>query len=964
MPQALTLAAQSLGEAAKAALLSRLDFSPLLDQHGRLLQVHTALPTLALVPERMVMREAVGQPFELVLDCIASCAQFELKRLIGEQISLGLLQADGSYKPWHGYVFEAAQLGSDGGLARYRLVMRPWLSFLAFRRDVFVYQDLTALQIIEDVFADYPQANYRLDVTDELRLRSLCTQYRESDLEFVARLLAEEGLSYYFEHEAEGEVSAASGALHTLVITDRQFTRPDLGEARFTAQHAVANLAGQRDAVTAFATRRSLQANAVALGSWNYRQLAGTAADLSSALSLGELPTLEIYDGAGAYRYQNSAHAERAAELALAALELDVKQFEGQGSTRHFEAGRSFSLIDHPLYGANTTAFDDLNALLASHQRPDHQFTILAVEHHAANNLGAEAAQLLGATELERGSYKNHFHAAPAAAAIVPRFLRKPTAPGAQTAIVVGLAGEPLTTDRDHRVKIQFPWQRGTAPVAGGLNHEGSPDTDGNAPGDDSSGTWVRVAGPSAGANWGTMFTPRIGSEVLVDFIEGDVDRPVILGGLYNGADAPPFAAGVDSGTNHPGVISGLHTQSLDQSGANQWVLDDATAQLRMRLMTSATAAELSLGHLIQQGASGAHRGSWRGSGFEARTGAWGSFRAAGGLLITTSARAGSYGSAESTQMDAAESLAQLKSAQDLGQRLSQAAQAGTAQALHSHDAGASVAKFITSVDPAQDGKHPDQVNGQDAKKASGRELTDPVEAFAKPVIVLDTPSTLAWASDASIASFAGQDISLTAQGDHHEAAAHTHTTVAGGTASFYTHAGGIKAYAANGPLSLRAHTDELQILADQDVTVVSVNGEIHINAQSKIEIIGGDSSIVLDGGDITFTTPGTWAAKASAVGFLGGASAAAGLPALPIGNVVPPDLQYSLFEIYDEQFRLVGPDGDTPLVGQSYQVISDDGQVWSGTTDSDGLTARIVTDGPKGLRVEIIDQESPRVIE
>jgi type VI secretion system secreted protein VgrG len=121
---------------------------------------------------------------------------------------------------------------------------------------------------------------------------------------------------------------------------------------------------------------------------------------------------------------------------------------------------------------------------------------------------------------------------------VVPRFLRKPTAPGAQTAIVVGLAGEPLTTDRDHRVKVQFPWQRGTAPLAGGLNHEGSPassnSADGNAPGDETSGTWVRVAGPSAGANWGTMFTPRIGSEVLVDFIEGDVDRPVILGGLYN----------------------------------------------------------------------------------------------------------------------------------------------------------------------------------------------------------------------------------------------------------------------------------------------------------------------------------------------------------------------------------------------------------------------------------------------
>lgn len=463
LAQALTAGAQNFGEAAKTALMSRLDFASLLDQRGRLLQVHCALPALALLPERMVMREAVGQPFEMVLDCVSTSTAFELKLLIGEQVSLSLLQPDGAYKPWHGYVFEAAQLGSDGGLARYRLVMRPWLSFLAYRRDAFVFQDKTALQIIEDVFADYPQAKYRVEVTDALRMRSLCSQFRESDLEFVSRLLAEEGLSCHFEHDAEGDVNSATGALHTLVITDRNAQRPDLGDACFAAQHATANVAGQRDAVTAFATRRSLQANAVALGSWNYRQLAGTSAEVSSALSLGDIPTLEIYDGAGAYRYQDPAHADRAAELALAALELDVKRFEGQGSTRHFEAGRSFSLIDHPLYGANTTAFDDLGALVATHQRSDNQFTLLAVEHHATNNLGSQAAQLLGQSpreriDLERGAYKNHFHASPAAAPVVPRFVRKPTAPGADRP-----RGGPGRRAAHHRPR---PPRQGPVPLA------------------------------------------------------------------------------------------------------------------------------------------------------------------------------------------------------------------------------------------------------------------------------------------------------------------------------------------------------------------------------------------------------------------------------------------------------------------------------------------------------------------
>jgi type VI secretion system secreted protein VgrG len=747
-----------------------------------------------------------------------------------------------------------------------------------------------------------------------------------------------------------------------LVITDRQAPRPDLGDARFTAQHVVADVAGQRDAVTAFATRRSLQANAVALGSWNYRQLAGTSAELTSALSLGEIPTLEIYEGSGAYRYEHPAHAERAAELALAALELDVKRFEGQGSTRHFEAGRTFSLIDHPLYGANTTAFNDVGALLASHQRADNAFTLLAVEHHASNNLGTEAAQLLGSTDLERGTYRNHFHAAPAAAPVVPRFVRKPTAPGAQTALVVGLSGEPLTTDRDHRVKVQFPWQRGSAPLAGGLSHEGSPDTEGNAPGDERSGTWVRVASPSAGANWGAVFTPRIGCEVLVDFIEGDVDRPIIVGALYNGADAPPFAAGVDAGVNHPGVISGLHTPSLDQSGYNQWVMDDATGQLRMRLLSSATAAELSLGHLIQQGANTANRGSWRGSGFEANTQAWGTLRAAKGVLVSTTARAGTYGSAESTQMDAAEAVAQLKAAKDLAGRLSDAAKAGNAHGLHSADAGQAVEKFLTSIDPAKDGKHAASVNGQEARKASAgsRDLADPVEAFAKPVVVLDTPSTQAWASDASIASFAGQDFSLISQGDLHETAAHTHATVAGQTASFYTHNGGIKAFAANGPVSLRAHTDELQILADKDVTVISVNGEIHINAQSKIEIIGADSSIVLDGGNITFTTPGTWAAKASAAAMLGGGNRKATFAPLPSELVTSTPLEFINEEIVEEHYLYVDRTG-TPVAGINYTLTSSTHSA-NGKTSLSGETEKVrVKKGGKSKLIAWRDKLSPR---
>ena len=274
-PAGTSLAAESAGSLAQLA--SRLDFHRLLDQHGRLLKVETALPQLALIPERMVMKERVGQPFELTLDCLSTSVAFELKRLIGEQVSLRLLQADGSYKPWHGYVLEAAQLGADGGVARYRLVTGPWLSFLALRRDSFVFQDKTALEIVEEVFRDHPSAHWRVDGTDSLRRRSLCVQYRESDLAFVQRLLAEEGLSYHFEHldgEAAQDAGTKAHAKHVLVITDRAAERIDLGDVRFTSQHPTANLDEQRDAIDAFACEHRVIPNAVTLA-------AGTTANSS-----------------------------------------------------------------------------------------------------------------------------------------------------------------------------------------------------------------------------------------------------------------------------------------------------------------------------------------------------------------------------------------------------------------------------------------------------------------------------------------------------------------------------------------------------------------------------------------------------------------------------------------------------------------------------------------------------------
>jgi type VI secretion system secreted protein VgrG len=923
---------------ALSELASRLDFTRFLSQAQRLLQIETALPSTALVAERLTGREALSEPFRFTVDCLANNAHFELKALIGEEVTLRLLQADGSYRPWHGFVRSCAALGADGGLARYRLELGSWLDMLALRRDSYVFQDKTAVEIAEEVFADYPQANFRLDVTEPLRKRSLCIQYRETDLEFVSRLLAEEGLTYRFEH-LDGEEAAKANvqAKHRLVVSDRNASRTALGDIRFTRQDGTE----KADSITAFGSQRQLQANAVGVGSWDYKRLAGVAASEESALGQGEVPALEIYDGSDAYRYENPAHAERAAQLRLQALELDLKGFEGHGAVRRFLAGLEFSLIDHPLYGANTTSMNYAGAATASHQRPDNAFVILAVEHTATNNLGAQAAELLEATDLEHGTYRNRFICAPAAAPVVPRFVKKPTALGSQPALVVGLPDEVLSTERDLRVKIQFPWQRGQKPLSGGLTETGSPtDKKGNAPGNDQSGTWVRVAQSIAGPNWGMAFVPRIQTEVAVEFIEGDIDRPIVVGQLYNGADAPPFAAGIDSGINHPGVLSGIHSHSLDGQGLNQWVLDDATSQLRMRFLADnrGLTAQLNLGYLIQQGRQGAQRGGYRGQGFELATDGWAMLRAKQGMVFTTTARA--HGA--STQLDVAESVAQLKSARMLGERLEQSAQQAKALGLNSLKPKEALDKLEEMLDVERRGKFTAAVNGHEAKKAQpgSRTLADPVERPDQAIVLLDTPTTALFATQAAMAVSAGRDVAWTAQGDLSLTAAHTYAAVSGKATSLYSYEGGIKAYAANGPVSIRAHTDQLEVLADESITVMSVNDEIHVNARSKITLLGGQSTVTLEGGDITFACPGTFAVKMSTHAWEGPGNGVANLGALPDSRL----------KIFDEQFRAVNRQTGEPMAGIPYHIRLSDGSVLSGTTDDLGRTQRVSTADPEAL--------------
>ncbi|RZI85640.1 MAG: type VI secretion system tip protein VgrG [Rubrivivax sp.] len=941
-----------------STLTSRLMAALGIGQHTRLIQIETPLASGTLVVERLTMTEAVhaAEPLWAEVDCLSTSAYLELKALTGEPVTLRLMLADGSWRQWHACVAGAAQLGADGGLARYRLSLAAWTHWLTHRRDTRIFQDQTAQDIVSQVCQAYPNSNLRFEVAGPGAVRAICTQYRETDWAFAQRLMAQEGWSWRVDHQDEQQ---------TLVVFDALAKRPDLGVLRYSRPDVRANglfgLIGKGlvvDTVTAWRVGQRVGPNAVTLGSWDERQLAGVSAQASTSGQPTAVPVLEVYQGHGERRHADGSVttaqpasgdiANARVQALLAAHELGHHLVQGQSAVRALSGAAAFQITEHSLYGG-----------MAGVGGPDNAFCVLSVTHEAANNLGSEAAQILQAGELEQGSYRNRFTAAPATARIVPALPPRPTAPGLQTAIVMAAPGEPLSTDRDGRIRVQFGWQRGAQPLAGGLMGPPTPSQaeTGHAPGHDGSGTWVRVAKSMAGANWGAVFTPRAGTEVLVDFIDGDIDRPLVVGQLHNGQHDLPWPAGVDAGSNHPGTVSGWHHQHLDQQGANQWLLDDATGQLRMRLASHGTAtgwSELILGRIIQQsgqgGAGCAQRGSWLGEGFYGHTEGWAVVRAGGGLLLSTTARSQRGASVESTQMDAAEAVGQLKAARQLGDTLSKSARQQGAQGLGSHDAGQAVQNHADTMDPKALGKYTGAVGGQEARKTQGgRALGDAVERFNTPIIHFDTPTTASFVTPASISLFSGQDTSVSLQGDAQLTSAHTVSSVSGQTTSLYTHSGGIKGIAAKGPLSLRAHTDSQQVWADQDITVQSTTDEIRIQAQESITLTAGQSQIVIKGGDITFTCPGTWTVKGATHDWSGGGSKAAQLQAMPDTRV----------GLYDEQVRLVVAGTDIPMGHTSYRITASNGEIFEGLTDEDGYTSRIVTDEPCSFSVEVLDTGS-----
>lgn len=454
-------------------------------------------PASIMLANALSGQETLSRDFHFNVEVLSDDAHISLKSVMGKMVTLSLVRNDGSLRYFNGYVFEFRFVKTDGGFAVYEMGLRPWLTFLSLGKNSRTFQNVLLAEMIERAVVDCAQRDYKLLLTKESPVITLAIQHNESDYNHLYRRLEAAGCHTWYEHRFDG---------HTLWISDDS-TLADPIDGAPTMQFQ--NQAGSQedDGVSQWSPARRICPRRVTVNSYDFKR-AGTERPARDSMNQqGEVPEIEVFDDTAVYGFRNYDDGEQLAQRMMEAIDARGQDFQADSNDRRAQPGRCFQLTGH-------FSADALNPASDIGQR---EYLILTVQHSATNNYQHGGARL--------SSYQNTFTC-----------LRKttPWRPqrgfnsvdtriyGVQTAIVVGPKGEEIHTDQYGRVRLQFHWDR-----------EGKFD-DGSSP-------FVRVATLSAGANFGHVSIPRVRQEVVVMFIDGNPDRPLVVGSLYNEDHMPPW---------------------------------------------------------------------------------------------------------------------------------------------------------------------------------------------------------------------------------------------------------------------------------------------------------------------------------------------------------------------------------------------------------------------------------------
>ncbi len=457
---------------------------------ARLMQITTPLAEDVLLFQRLHVYEELSRPFEHQLTLLSAQKDVNLDDVLGKPVSVQLGIPKGKFRYFSGYVTRFAQSGMVGRYYRYTATSRPWLWFLSRTADCRIFQEMTVPDIIKQVFADHPTADFELKLSASYHKWTYCVQYRETDFNFVSRLMEQEGIYYYFRHDK---------GRHTMVLVDSTSAHSPYGDYG-TIPYVVPERVRRTDQeyIDSWEISREIEPGVYAQDDFDFERPSAVLLTKKNVSRKHNEADYEIYDFPG--EYLQKADGDHYAAVRMDELSTQFETAHAATNARGICVGATFTLSDQTR--------DDQNR----------EYLILGATFEL------EFSAYEGLSDPNPGTYQCSFRAMTTQQQFRPaRTTPKPHVTGPQTAVVVGPAGDEIYTDKYGRVKVQFPWDRY------GKNNENS-------------SCWMRVSHPWAGKNWGMIAIPRIGQEVIVDFLEGDPDEPIITGRVYNAEQMPPYA--------------------------------------------------------------------------------------------------------------------------------------------------------------------------------------------------------------------------------------------------------------------------------------------------------------------------------------------------------------------------------------------------------------------------------------
>ncbi|RDK02924.1 type VI secretion system tip protein VgrG [Paraburkholderia lacunae] len=835
-------------------------------QRDRLLKLDTPLGANALIPLRAIGEARLGRDYTWTIDAASTRDDLNLDALMAQPVTLwlqlprGTFDFDSEYRPIHGYVHKVQRLGADGGLTTYQIGFSSALHFLRHRRDEHYWLDRDATAILSDVFNRYPQLQgaFQFKLSRPLAVRSYCRQ-SETDWNFAERLMEDEGLYGYWAH-ADNEQKT------TYVIVDRVSTLPDAKPIGFYR----GDVGDEVDRFTQWTALRQLNSVAVASRSGDYKrptspfEVQSTVQTTSYTEQVNwrteeekkiPYPQLEHYS-AGAYRYPDSDRGGSWAQIRAEEYESRSRRFFGVGGSRWIDIGGRFVLDDHPAH-TETDARQREFVAVAVRWTIQNNVPIVQPGAHLPYSLQADVERVRSSTgsalaiashpqDGSVGVYVVEVEAQRTDVEYRSPFDHPKPVMTVEMATVVTPNGEEIWTDALNRVKVRFHWDRQSPAEAFNTSPA------------------LLIAQSDTGERYGGVHVPRRGETIYIDFVGGDCDRPYVVSRAPGGATPPMW--------HSHGLFSGFQSREYGGGGGyNEVQLDDATGQTRARLLstTGSDYSHLTLGYAIVQ--QGNTRGRFLGLGYTLHADRYGAIRANRGLYV------GTYEARhDGDQLDVDEAREQLKDAADVMAAQSSLAEQHRAASLK--DGHAALTHF---TDATQQSSAPETKGGRTAGGGTGSANT-----FRAPLMLLGSAAGIGLSTPQSIQVAADQHVNVVAGKGAFVATGKSLAMSVGEAASLFAQEG-VKMFS-KGPVQIESHGDNIGLIAQKILQILSTTGRIEIAADQEILITCGEAYIRIAKGNIEIHAPGKIDVKGSLHSFNGPASMPFQMPTLPDAVCVP----------------------------------------------------------------------------